>query len=228
MLVLEINGKEKSIPCQWEEMTIDYYCGIYQIIKKYQRTEEQKKEDEGKDLSKFFFVQQTKMYKELFCYMTGVSEKDVNKFPVEDVDAVISSLDNVMKDYEPKGIDSFDVDGVKYYFPMNFFSEGTFGEYIEANQLEMGVEYLKNGRFDILPEQMAIMCKAVDEEVDLDNIDEKVAKFRQLTMDIVWEFSFFLTMQSIKLTRTFQTSLVKEEGVEEKIESLQLDSTTSL
>jgi hypothetical protein len=196
MLVLEINGKEKSIPCQWEEMTIDYYCGIYQIIKKYQRTEEQKKEDEGKDLSKFFFVQQTKMYKELFCYMTGVSEKDVNKYPVDDVDAVISSLDNIMKDYEPKGIDSFDVDGVKHYFPMNFFSEGTFGEYIEANQLEMGVEYLKNGRFDILPEQMAIMCKAVDEEVDLDNIDDKVAKFRKLTMDIVWEFSFFLNKRT--------------------------------
>ena len=204
MLVLEINGKEKSIPCQWDEMTIDYYCGIYQIIKKYQRTEEQKKEDEGKDLSKFFFVQQTKMYKELFCYMTGVSEKDVNKYPVEDVDAVISSLDNIMKDYEPKGIDSFDVDGVKYYFPMNFFSEGTFGEYIEANQLEMGVEYLKNGRFDILPEQMAIMCKAVDEEVDLDNIDEKVAKFRKLTMDIVWEFSFFLNKRTVMCLNAIQ------------------------
>tara|TARA_Y100001972_G_C7654397_1_gene329352 strand:+ start:906 stop:1559 length:654 start_codon:yes stop_codon:yes gene_type:complete len=204
MLVLEINGKEKSIPCQWDEMTIDYYCGIYQIIKKYQRTEEQKKEDEGKDLSKFFFVQQTKMYKELFCYMTGVSEKDVNKYPVEDVDAVISSLDNVMKDYKPKGIDSFDVDGVKYYFPMNFFSEGTFGEYIEANQLEMGVEYLKNGRFDILPEQMAIMCKAVDEEVDLDNIDEKVAKFRKLTMDIVWEFSFFLNKRTVMCLNAIQ------------------------
>ena len=204
MLVLEINGKEKSIPCQWDEMTIDYYCGIYQIIKKYQRTEEQKKEDEGKDLSKFFFVQQTKMYKELFCYMTGVSEKDVNKYPVEDVDAVISSLDNVMKDNKPKGIDSFDVDGVKYYFPMNFFSEGTFGEYIEANQLEMGVEYLKNGRFDILPEQMAIMCKAVDEEVDLDNIDEKVAKFRKLTMDIVWEFSFFLNKRTVMCLNAIQ------------------------
>ena len=204
MLVLEINGKEKSIPCQWDEMTIDYYCGIYQIIKKYQRTEEQKKEDEGKDLSKFFFVQQTKMYKELFCYMTGVSEKDVNKYPVEDVDAVISALDNVMKDYKPKGIDSFDVDGVKYYFPMNFFSEGTFGEYIEANQLEMGVEYLKNGRFDILPEQMAIMCKAVDEEVDLDNIDEKVAKFRKLTMDIVWEFSFFLNKRTVMCLNAIQ------------------------
>ena len=204
MLVLEINGKEKSIPCQWDEMTIDYYCGIYQIIRKYQRTEEQKKEDEGKDLSKFFFVQQTKMYKELFCYMTGVSEKDVNKYPVEDVDAVISSLDNIMKDYEPKGIDSFDVDGVKYYFPMNFFSEGTFGEYIEANQLEMGVEYLKNGRFDILPEQMAIMCKAVDEEVDLDNIDEKVAKFRKLTMDIVWEFSFFLNKRTVMCLNAIQ------------------------
>ena len=87
---------------------------------------------------------------------------------------------------------------------------------------------MKHGRFDVLPEQMAILCREVGEEYDDDIIPEKTEKFRELTMDIVWEFSFFLTMQSIKLTRTFQTSLMKEEEVEEKTESLQLDSTTSL
>ena len=87
---------------------------------------------------------------------------------------------------------------------------------------------MKHGRFDVLPEQMAILCREVGEEYDDDIIPEKTEKFRELTMDIVWEFSFFLTMQSIKLTRTFQTSLMKEEEGEEKTESLQVDSTTSL
>ena len=46
----------------------------------------------------------------------------------------------------------------------------------------------------------------MDEEVDLDNIDEKAKKFKNLTMDIVWEFSFFLnkrTMRSLGVIATF-------------------------
>ena len=183
MLILEINGKEKEIPCQWEEMTIDYYCGIYQIINKYKKTEEQKEEEKEKNLEKFYFVHETKMYKELFSYMTEI--------PMEMVD---------------QGIDSFTYDNEIYYFPFEFMKTGTFGDYIESNQLELSTKYLKNGRFDILPEQMAILCKKVDEEVDLDNIDEKAKKFKNLTMDIVWEFSFFLskrTIKSLSVIRTF-------------------------
>ena len=206
MLVLEIDGKEKKIPCQWEEMTIDYYCGLYQIIKKYQRTDEQDEQDEGKNLDKFFFTQETKMHKELFSYMTGIPEKDVNKVNMNDVEAVIQSLDNIMKEYEPKGTDSFVFEGDMYFFPVDFMTTGTFGDYIEANQLELSTQYLKNGRFDILPEQMAILCKKVDEEIDLDSIDAKVSKFRKLKMDVVWEFSFFLnkrTIQSLSVIQTF-------------------------
>ena len=88
---------------------------------------------------------------------------------------------------------------------------------------------MKHGRFDVLPEQMAILCRRPDEEYDDDVIPSKTEKFKELTMDIVWEFSFFLTMQSVKLTRTFQMFLGKtEEEVEQaKTEFLQLDSTTN-
>ena len=185
MLVLEINGKKKEIPCQWNEMTIDFYCGLYQIINKYKVTDEQIEDDKGKNLEKFYFTQETKMYKEIFSYMTKVPLNDVEKANMEDVMAVINSLDNIMTEYKPTGVDSFMFEGEKYYFPFEFLKTSTFGEYIEANQLELSTQYLKNGRFDILPEQMAILCKTVDEEVDLDNIDEKAKKFKNLTMDIV-------------------------------------------
>ncbi len=206
MLVLEINGKEKEIPCQWNEMTIDFYCGLYQIINKYKVTDEQMEDDKGKNLEKFYFTQETKMYKEIFSYMTKVPINDVEKANMEDVMAVINSLDNIMTEYKPTGVDSFMFEGEKYYFPFEFLKTSTFGEYIEANQLELSTQYLKNGRFDILPEQMAILCKTMDEEVDLDNIDEKAKKFKNLTMDIVWEFSFFLnkrTMRSLGVITTF-------------------------
>ena len=206
MLVLEINGKKKEIPCQWNEMTIDFYCGLYQIINKYKVTDEQIEDDKGKNLEKFYFTQETKMYKEIFSYMTKVPINDVEKANMEDVTAVINSLDNIMTEYKPTGVDSFMFEGEKYYFPFEFLKTSTFGEYIEANQLELSTQYLKNGRFDILPEQMAILCKTMDEEVDLDNIDEKAKKFKNLTMDIVWEFSFFLnkrTMRSLGVITTF-------------------------
>lgn len=210
MLVIEINGKQKDIPSNWNEMTLEYYCGIYEILQKYKRNEEQDKNDEGKDLSKFFFTQQIKMYNELFCYMTGVSADDVKKINADEVEAVISSLDNILEEYEPKGMTSFEFEGDIYYFPMDFYRTGTFGEYIEATQLELNTQYLKNGRFDILPEQMAILCKKVDEEVDLDNVDEKSAKFKHLTMDIVWEFAFFLNKQTINSLNVIQTFLEME------------------
>ena len=210
MLVIEIDGKAKEIPSYWKEMTLEYYCGIYEILQKYKRTEEQDKNDEGKDLTKFFFTQEIKMYNDLFCYMTGMSKENVKKVKTGEIEAVISSLDNILEEYKPKGMTNFEFEGDIYYFPMNFFREGTFGEYIESTQLEMNTEYLKNGRFDILPEQMAILCKSVDEEVDLDNIDDKAKAFKRLTMDIVWEFAFFLNRQTSNSLNVIQTFLGKE------------------
>ena len=195
MLVIEIENKEYSIPDSWEEMTLDYYCGLHHIISKYQKTQEE--EESENDLTKYFFHQESKMHKELFCYMTGLSEKKVNNISMQSINSVLNCLESIMKDYEPKGVDSFKFEGDIYYFPIDFLRTGTFGDYIESQQLEMNTQYLKNGRFDVLPEQMAILCKQVDEEVDLDNIDEKTNNFRRLTMDIVWEFSFFLNKQTM-------------------------------
>jgi hypothetical protein len=212
MLNIEINNKEYNIPNKWEEMTLDYYCGIYEIIKKYQITEDE--ENSENDLTKYIANQENKMYRDLFIYMTKIDEKTMKNVPISDVFAVIECLEEIMEEYKPKGLDYFEFEGDVYYFPLDFLRTGTFGDYIESQQLEMNTQYLKNGRFDILPEQMAILCKKVDEEVDLDDIDEKAKKFRGLTMDIVWEFSFFLnkrTLASLNVIKTFS------EMVEQKV-----------
>ena len=73
---------------------------------------------------------------------------------------------------------------------------------------------MKNGKYDVLPEQMAILCRRIDEEYDGDIIPEKAEKFRELTMDIIWEFSFFLTHQSRKLTTLFPTYSEKKLQVQ--------------
>ena len=173
-------------------------------------------------------VELLRMNRDIFMYLTKINENHMNMLDIESVDNAVTTFSSVLQEYEPKGIESFELEGKTYMFPKEFLKRNTFGDYIESTHLDSTIKMMKHGRFDVLPEQMAILCREVGEEYDDDIIPEKTEKFRELTMDIVWEFSFFLTMQSIKLTRTFQTSLMKEEEVEEKTESLQLDSTTSL
>jgi len=148
---------------------------------------------------------------------------------VDSVNAAVATFSQTLEEYKPKGIDRFEFEGETYFFPKEFLKRNTFGDYIESTHLESTIKIMKHGRFDVLPEQMAILCRKAGEEYDDDVIPSKTDSFKKLTMDIVWEFSFFLTMQSVKLTRTFQMFLGKtEEEVEEaKIEFLQLDSTTS-
>ena len=88
--------------------------------------------------------------------------------------------------------------------------KNTYGDFIESTQLDMTIDSMKNGRYDILPEQMAILCRRIGEEYDEDLIAEKAEKFKNLKMDSVMEFAFFLTNQSIKLQRAFNTSLEKK------------------
>ena len=165
----------------------------------------------------------------MFQYMTGIPDDMLDNLDVESMHEAITKVSELLQEYEPQGIESFEFEEETYYFPKEFLRRNTFGDYIEATQLDMYMEIMKHGRFDILPEQMAILCRTATEEYDEDAIDEKAERFKQLKMDTIWEFAFFLTTQSVKLTRTFRMFLGKtEEEVEEaKAEFLQLDSTTN-
>ena len=224
MIEIKIQDKKYEIPTEWKDITLNYWCGLYQIINKYNKRDEEGNVVEHKHTE----VELLRMNRDIFMYLTKINENHMNMLDIESVDNAVTTFSSVLQEYEPKGIESFELEGKTYMFPKEFLKRNTFGDYIESTHLDSTIKMMKNGRFDVLPEQMAILCREVGEEYDDDIIPEKTEKFRELTMDIVWEFSFFLTMQSIKLTRTFQTSLMKEEEVEEKTESLQLDSTTSL
>ena len=91
----------------------------------------------------------------------------------------------------------------------------TFGDYIESSQLDMNQESMVNGHYDVLPEQMAILCRRIGEEYDEDEIKIKAEKFRYLKMDIILEFSFFLTKQSLALNKVLEMYLEEKEEVVE-------------
>mgnify|MGYP003636414259 FL=1 len=228
MIEIQIKEEKYEIPTEWKDITLEYWCGLYNIIKKYTETAEDGENKENVE-PKVDEVKALRMNKELFKYVTGINDNILNQLDLESVNAAVGTIGQMMEEYKPKGIDRFEFDGEVYFFPKEFLKRNTFGDYIESTQLDATIQMMKHGKFDVLPEQMAILCRKIDEEYDDDIISSKSDKFKQLTMDIVWEFSFFLTMQSVKLTRTFQMFLGKEgEELEKaKAEFLQLDSIPS-
>ena len=224
MIEIKIEDKSYDIPTEWKDITLRYWCGLYEITNKYSKKDEEGNviEEEHKE------VELLKMNRDIFMYLTGLNQNQMNRLDVDSVNSTVATFSSLLEEYKPKGLEKFEFEGDEYLFPKEFLRRNTFGDYIESTHLDSTIEIMKHGRFDVLPEQMAILCRTAGEEYDDDAIPEKTERFKELSMDYVWEFSFFLTMQSVKLTRTFQMFLGKtEEEVEvEKIKFLQLESTT--
>ena len=218
MIYIEIADKSYEIPSSWEEVTLEYYCEVWKILDKYRHILEPK---EGEEVSEeVVAMTEHKMCGEIFQFMTGIDSDTLKRIPMEQVQSLISGIQDLLDRYEPKGIDHFELGGDTYWFPFEFMRNNTYGDYIEATQLELNTKYLENGRFDVLPEQMAILCRKDLEEFDEDGIEEKTKLFRGLTMDIVWEFAFFLNkrnkvlMQGILTLKAEQATSELQEQVE--------------
>lgn len=218
MVEIKIQDTTYEIPTEWKDITLRWWYGLYAIISKYN-----KKDEEGNPIEvEHSEVEVLRMNRDIFLYLTGININMFQKLDIESVTQAVSTVGKLLEEYKPKGIDRFEFDGDTYFFPKEFLRKNTFGDYIESTHLESTIKIMKHGRFDVLPEQMAILCRKIDEEYDDDVIPSKTEKFKELTMDIVWEFSFFLTLQSVRLTKTFQTYLVGvTKEVEEKTESQQ-------
>jgi len=229
MLIIDvIDGKSTktvTIPTDWEDMTLNYWCGIHKIISKYRKKEEFAKNIGEKDSetpnlqqSTLDFLKQRdviQMNKEIFQYVADVSKEDIDFVDLGEAMKVIGAMNIFNEEYEPKGLKSFEINGKTYLFPKENLLDNTFGDYIEATQLEMNIESLTNGYYEVLPEQMAILCREEDEEYDEERVAEKTEEFKKLTMDTVMEFSFFLTKRSLLLADTLEMYSVEkeEEGV---------------
>jgi len=221
--IKEIESNEYAdieIPTDWKDMTVQWYTDLLQIIKKHTKSAELKEnyiEETYKDndyyekiLQDAEFENEMLLNQDIFSYVTGMKKEHVKKTKIEDVNKVLDVINYLTKEYEPQGINSFDCEGETYYFPKEFLKDNTFGDFIETTQLEKSVEQFTNGRFDVLPQQMAILCRRNGEEFDDELIPEKTEKFKKLTMDKVFEFAFFLTNQNQKLLTLFSMYSVKK------------------
>ena len=208
MVKLDIDGKKYEVPTEWKDITLEYWCGWYSIIKSHEQKHKARLKkgefDEDSPLSKINTREMLNLNKDIFQYITKIDDETINRCDLDSVSKAIEVISKVTEEYNPKGMSSFMFEGEEYLFPQEAMFDNTFGDYIEATQLDMTINSMKNGAFDVLPEQMAILCRRIGEKYDEDAIGKKTQKFRQLTMDIIWEFSFFLSIQNLKLKSRFQ------------------------
>jgi hypothetical protein len=214
-----------QVPTEWEEITLRHWGELAYIIKKHQDTSKLKEnsldsrfEVEGLELGEMdkisatvAFYNEMHLNRDIFCYLSGLDREDMKYVDMEQVTMVINTIGILTEEYKPKGIKSFEFEGETYYFPSEFLRKNTYGDFIEATQLDMYIDSMRNGKYDVLPEQMAILCRKADEEYDEDKIEEKAEKFKELTMDIVFEFAFFLTQRTGKLVK--HSSMYLEKSV---------------
>jgi hypothetical protein len=235
MLIIDVidgnSTKTINIPTDWEDMTLNYWCGIFRIINKYKKKQEFSEtvvENEEKnslaDYTKSMkeanldFLEKRdiiNMNREIFQYVAQVSDEDIKSVDMEEATKVLNAMDVFRDEYVSKGVNSFEFEEDTYYFPMDNLLDNTFGDYIEATQLEMNIEQLTNGNYDVLPQQMAILCRKLGEEYDEEKIKERTQSFRRLKMDTVLEFAFFLTNQSQKLASALAMYSEEKEEVAE-------------
>ena len=209
MITFQLNEKEYEIPSEHKEINLEFYFGIYQIVDKHSGIVigDQVQQPSEADIMK--------MYAEIFQYMTGIDDDTLKKTPIESIIVLIDSIDGLLKSYPATGeVDRFTIDDVEYIFPYDHMRGSTFGEYIEASQLEANEKLMKNGRFDVLPEQKAILCRPAGEVFDDSLVQERTKLFKKnVTMDIVFEFAFFLEKRVEILTKVIPTFLAQEQAI---------------
>jgi len=235
MLFIDVIDGDKTktinIPTDWEDMTLSYWCGIYRIFRKYKEkgkiTEKLVNDKIQSHLehytsemneSNLDFLKERdaiKMNKDIFKYIAQVSDEDIERVDFKKAMDVLSAINIFQEEYKPKGIQSFEFEDEIYYFPKDNMKDNTFGDYIESTQLDMNEKAMTNGHYDVLPEQMAILCRRLGEEYDEDEVAKKIEKFKNLKMDIIMEFSFFLTKQSQVLGKVLE--MYSEEREEEVV-----------
>jgi len=222
--------RDVVIPVEWKDITVKYWGELSTIIKKHYSSANEQVESNKKNTHELLKnplmadlikdnplndSQVLKMNADIFSYITGLTKEETSLIDVSKITQVISLINKLTEEYKPKGLRSFEFEGEEYLFPSEFFRKSTYGDFIESTQLDMYIKDMENGRFDVLPEQMAILCRRLNEEYDEEAISDKAEKFRGLTMDVIWEFSFFLTQQTERLVKLTPTYLGKQQQVQE-------------
>lgn len=205
-----INKKEIALPTSWEDVSWEKFLGFSKLIDTLTVKGEVDSKDEAAQWQRT--LDELKDNTKILSFWCDLPEEEIGMLDMEDANKIMKLLSFVSESYKPIHIDSFTLGDEKFLLPEKFMENSSFGRYIEAEQLELHANMLDEGKIDILPRQIAILCKKEGEEEKLndDVIDERAKKFGKLDMATVWDVGFFLNKLEQGLMISFLTSLEKE------------------
>ena len=177
MLKVKLNEKEYEIPEKWEEIKFSKFLEFYNLTKGFKTEKELEEEfkDKGDTKDLYMSLDTLKSNTKMVSFWTGISEEDVAICDLDEVAEVLKDLSFLNQQYQPIHIDSFVFEGEKYLVPEVGMEKQTFGDYIEAEQLEINNKKLDKGRIEVMPEQVAILCKK--ERVEKKKITTRFTEF---------------------------------------------------
>ena len=221
MIVFDIVGLNKSfeIPEAWHELTLKDYISFVDAVSELQK---KLKEDEKEESGLYeIIILYRKEFNDIFQAFTKCEGAIIEKIKAKDLNTLYLYMLEFMKEPKEKRIESFKFKRRKYYLPKskyNYFgnempmAEATFGEVVEAMQVQELDKAFNENNFKALPYQIAILCKPKDEEYDDQKVRERAKLFEDLTMDIVWQINFFLLTQKISLINNFPQFLKETQN----------------
>ena len=225
MIKVELDGKEIEIPSSWTEVKWKKFLEFYNLTKTFKTKEELEEEfkDKGDTKELYMSLDTLKCNTKMASFWTGISEDQIAMCDLDEVAKVLKELTFLNQTYSPIHIDSFVFEDEKYFLPEIGMPKSTFGDYIQSEQLELNNKNLENGRIEVMPEQVAILCKKKGEtHLDDDEVDKRAEKFKNLDMATIWDVAFFLTRHESLLMTNFliyqkeeMTALLKSQQKEQ-------------
>lgn len=228
MITIEINNPETkqaepfNIKTKWDELTVQEYKAYHQVHEKHKGNIQKENEEEVESPIALMIY-----YKEMCSVILGKPINYINKIHSDDVVELINGVNEILLEYPYEEINKFTFEDTTYWFPEKLMTENSFGEYIETTQLESTAKIMKNGKFDVVAEQMARCCKTEEEHnnetiLEEEVVEERAKKFEKLPMDIVWEFCFFLSNPLRTSTKNSQTYGAVRQEVEKAFKQVKL------
>lgn len=216
MINLVVGEIECKIPSQWNEITLKEYSKIYSIIKNNEFIEPNEDQQLTKDfdlneLNASRNLHNIKVNRKVFSEFTGIDEATINLVDGNEMSETLTLMTNFLnQDVEAMAVEdgvknSFKYKDKQYFFPIAEMKNSTFGDFIEAAQLDMLAEKHESGKFGVIAEQMAILCREQNEVYDEELVMKKTKMFENLTMEKVWGFIFFLNKQISTYKKNIQT-----------------------
>ena len=180
-------------PKDWNEVTLKKYSEYNKIVFDYQeRIKDLTPEIE--DEASIILLEELKFQHDVCAALSGLTKKTVDNKSISEIKDYCKNLEFLKKSPKDSNLKEFTFKGVKYSLPENLRLETKYGQYVEAMQSEIAWKAQDKTSLMYLAHQLAHQIKG---EWVQDERDKLAIEFENLTMDVFWDFSFFLQKKSM-------------------------------